>query len=126
MTPVSGNDEKHASEGERNARDDRSRSRQLEGCDLSGDEPDTGKRNQQEPTSASVTPCDGSTQAHATVVASSTLSCSSVVWLALKLVSPHQCLSRLDPGYGPVRQFMRPCPPRPALREFRRSAAGWP
>jgi hypothetical protein len=48
MTPVSGNDEEHASEGERNACDDRSRSRHLEGWDLSGDEPDTGKQNQQE------------------------------------------------------------------------------
>ena len=48
MTPVSSNDEKHASEGERNACDDRSRNRHLEGWDLSGDEPDTGKQDQQE------------------------------------------------------------------------------
>jgi len=48
MTPVSSNDEKHASEGERNACDDRSRCRHLEGWDLSGDEPDTGKQDQQE------------------------------------------------------------------------------
>jgi hypothetical protein len=48
MTPVSSNDEKHASEGERNACDDRSRRRHLEDWDLSGDEPDTGKQDQQE------------------------------------------------------------------------------
>ena len=48
MTPVSSNDEKHASKGERNACDDRSLSRDLEGWDLSGDEPDTGKQDQQE------------------------------------------------------------------------------
>jgi hypothetical protein len=48
MTPVSSNDEKHASEGERNACDDRPLSRDLEGWDLSGDEPDTGKQDQQE------------------------------------------------------------------------------
>jgi hypothetical protein len=48
MTPVSSNDEKHASEGERNACDDRSRSRHLEGRDLSGDEPDTGEQERQE------------------------------------------------------------------------------
>jgi hypothetical protein len=36
------------SEGERNACDDRSRRRHLEGWDLSGDEPDTGKQDQQE------------------------------------------------------------------------------
>ena len=48
MTPVSSNDEKHACEGERNASDDRSRSRHLEGWDLSGDEPDAGKQDQQE------------------------------------------------------------------------------
>src|ERR1039458_10250974 len=48
MTPVSSNDEKHASDGECNACDDRSRSRHLEGWDLSGDEPDTGKQDQQE------------------------------------------------------------------------------
>jgi hypothetical protein len=50
MTPVSSNDEKHASDGECNACDDRSRSRHLEGWDLSGDEPDTGKQDQQEAT----------------------------------------------------------------------------
>jgi hypothetical protein len=55
MTPVSSNDEKHASEGECNACDDRSRSRHLEGWDLSGDEPDAG-RISKKPTSASVTP----------------------------------------------------------------------
>jgi hypothetical protein len=48
MTPVSSNDEKHASEGERNACDDFPLSRYLEGWDLSGDEPDTGKQDQQE------------------------------------------------------------------------------
>ena len=48
MTPVRGDDEKYASEGERNACDDRSRRRHLEGWDLSGDEPDTGKQDQQE------------------------------------------------------------------------------
>ena len=48
MTPASGNDEKHASEGERNACDDRSLNRNLEGWDLSGDEPDTGKQDQRE------------------------------------------------------------------------------
>jgi hypothetical protein len=48
MTPVSSNDEKHASEAERNACDDRSRNRHLEGWDLSGDEPDTGEQDQQE------------------------------------------------------------------------------
>jgi hypothetical protein len=48
MTPVSSNDEKHACEDERNASDDRSRSRHLEGWDLSGDEPGTGKQDQQE------------------------------------------------------------------------------
>ena len=48
MTPVSGNDEKHASDGECNACDDRSRSRHLECWELSGDEPDTCKQDQQE------------------------------------------------------------------------------
>ena len=48
MTPVSSNDEKHASEGERNACDVRPLSRDLEGWDLSGDEPETGKQDQQE------------------------------------------------------------------------------
>jgi hypothetical protein len=48
MTPVRGDDEKHASDGERNACDDHSRRRHLEGWDLSGDEPDTGKQDQQE------------------------------------------------------------------------------
>ena len=48
-TPVRGDDEKHASEGERNACDDRSRRRHLEGWDLSGDEPDSGEQDQQEP-----------------------------------------------------------------------------
>jgi hypothetical protein len=48
MTPVSSDDEEHASDGERNACDDRSRSRHLEGWDLSGNEPDTGKKDQQE------------------------------------------------------------------------------
>jgi hypothetical protein len=43
-----GNDEKHSSEGERNACDDLSLNRYLEGWDLSGDEPDTGKQDQQE------------------------------------------------------------------------------
>jgi hypothetical protein len=45
---VRGDDEKHASDGERNACDDHSRRRHLEGWDLSGDEPDTGKQDQQE------------------------------------------------------------------------------
>jgi hypothetical protein len=48
MTPVRGDNEKHASASERNAYDDRSRRRHLEGRDLSGDEPDTGKQDQQE------------------------------------------------------------------------------
>ena len=48
MTPMSGNDEKHASEGECNACDDRPRNWHLEGWDLSGDEPDTSKQDQQE------------------------------------------------------------------------------
>jgi hypothetical protein len=48
MTPVSSNDEKHTSEGERNACDDRSRGRHLEGLNLSGDKPDTSKQDQQE------------------------------------------------------------------------------
>ncbi|HVD03953.1 MAG TPA: hypothetical protein VNF75_07460 [Candidatus Dormibacteraeota bacterium] len=45
---MSSNDEKHASGGERNACDDGPLSRDLEGWDLSGDEPDTGKQDQQE------------------------------------------------------------------------------
>jgi hypothetical protein len=48
MTPVRGDDEKHASANERTACDNRSRHRHLEGRDLSGDEPDTGKQDQQE------------------------------------------------------------------------------
>lgn len=48
MTPVRGNNEKHASASERNACDNRSCRRHLEGRDLSGDEPDTGKQDQQE------------------------------------------------------------------------------
>jgi hypothetical protein len=48
MTPVRSNDEKYSSEGERNACDDRSRPRKFEDWDLSGDEPDTGKQDQQE------------------------------------------------------------------------------
>ncbi|MGO8863654.1 MAG: hypothetical protein ACLQRH_23255 [Acidimicrobiales bacterium] len=55
MTPVSSNDEKDASEGECNACDDRSRNRHLEGWDLSGDEPDTGKQDQGE---ANLGECD--------------------------------------------------------------------
>ena len=48
MTPVSGDDEEHASANERDACDNRSRSRNLKGRDLSGDEPHTGKQDQQE------------------------------------------------------------------------------
>ena len=68
MTPVRGDDEKHASEGERNACDDRSRRRHLEGWDLSGDEPDTGKQDQQE---ADLGECDARLMAqrkHGTMV----------------------------------------------------------
>ena len=61
MPPVSGNDEKHASEGERNACDDRSLNRNLEGWDLSGDEPDTGKQDQQE---SDLGECDACFLAH--------------------------------------------------------------
>ena len=48
MTPVRCDNEKHASASERNACDNRSRRMHLEGRDLSGDEPDTGKQDQQE------------------------------------------------------------------------------
>jgi hypothetical protein len=48
MTPARSNDEKHASEAEGNACDDRSRPRHLEDWDLSGNEPYTGKEDQQE------------------------------------------------------------------------------
>jgi len=48
MTPASGDDEQQASQGERNACDDRSGNRDLEGWDLGSDEPDTGKQDQQE------------------------------------------------------------------------------
>jgi hypothetical protein len=48
MTPVRGDNEKHASASECNACDNRSRRTHLEGRDLSGDEPDTGKQDQQE------------------------------------------------------------------------------
>ena len=48
MAPVSGNDEKHASEDQRNACDDRSLNRNLKGWNLSGHEPDTGEQDQQE------------------------------------------------------------------------------
>jgi len=48
MTPVRGDNEKHASASERNACDNRSSCRHLEGRDLSGDEPHTGKQDQQE------------------------------------------------------------------------------
>jgi hypothetical protein len=61
MTPVSGNDEKHASEGERNACDDRPLSRNLEGWDLSGSEPDARKQDQQE---SDLGECDAGLRAH--------------------------------------------------------------
>jgi hypothetical protein len=48
MTPVRGDDEKHACDGQRNACDDRSRRAQLECRDLSGDEPETCDQDQQE------------------------------------------------------------------------------
>jgi hypothetical protein len=48
VTPVRCNDEKHASESERNACDDRSRCRHLECWYLSGYESETGKQDQQE------------------------------------------------------------------------------
>ena len=48
MTPVRGDNEKHASASERNACDNLSRRMHLEGRDLSGDEPGTGKQDQQE------------------------------------------------------------------------------
>jgi hypothetical protein len=48
MIPMSGDNEKHTSASERNACDDRSRRPHLEGRDLSGDEPDTCKQDQQE------------------------------------------------------------------------------
>lgn len=48
MTPVRGNNEKHASANERKACDNRSRCSHLEGRDLSDDEPDTGEQDQQE------------------------------------------------------------------------------
>ena len=48
LTPVRGDDEKQAGEGERNACDDRSRCANLEARDFGGDEPDTGKQDQQE------------------------------------------------------------------------------
>ena len=55
MTPVRGDNEKHASASERNACDNHSRRRHLEGRDVSGDEPHTGKQNQQE---ADLCECD--------------------------------------------------------------------
>ena len=48
MTPVRSHNEKYASASEGNACNDRSRRPHLEGRDLSGDEPDTGKQDQQE------------------------------------------------------------------------------
>jgi hypothetical protein len=48
MTPVSGDNEQRASARERDACDNRSRPRNLEGRDLSGDEPHSGKQDQQE------------------------------------------------------------------------------
>ena len=48
MTRVRGDNKKHASPSERNACDDCSRRANLEGWNLSGDEPDTGKNDQQE------------------------------------------------------------------------------
>jgi hypothetical protein len=48
MTPVRGDNEKHASASECDACDNRSRRTHLEGRDLSGDDPDTGKQDQQE------------------------------------------------------------------------------
>ena len=48
VTPAHGDNEKHATAGERNACHNRSRRTHLEGRDLSGDKPDTGKQNQQE------------------------------------------------------------------------------
>ena len=47
MSPARGNDEKHASASERNPCHNCSRRPHLEGRDLSGDEPDTGKQDQQ-------------------------------------------------------------------------------
>jgi len=48
VAPVRGDYEEHASKGQCNACDDSSRSRHLQGWDLSGDEPDTGEQDQQE------------------------------------------------------------------------------
>jgi hypothetical protein len=48
VTPARGDNEKHASASERNACHNRSRRTHLEGRDLSGDKPDTGKQDQQE------------------------------------------------------------------------------
>ena len=48
VAPVRGDYEEHASEGECNACDDRSRNGHLEGRDLSRDEPDSGEQDQQE------------------------------------------------------------------------------
>ena len=48
MTPSRGDNEKHATESKRNAYHSRSRRTHLEGRDLSGDKPDTGKQDQQE------------------------------------------------------------------------------
>jgi hypothetical protein len=48
MSPVRGDNEKHASASERNACDDRSRRPHLENRDLSGGEPETCKQDQQE------------------------------------------------------------------------------
>jgi hypothetical protein len=48
MTPVRGDNKKQASACERNSCNDRSRRRHSKGRDLSGDEPDTGKQDQQE------------------------------------------------------------------------------
>jgi len=48
VTPTRGDNEKHASASERNACHNPSRRTRLEGRDLSGDKPDTGKQDQHE------------------------------------------------------------------------------
>ena len=48
MTPVRGDYEKHARTREGNARDNRPHGLPLEGRELCGDQPNPGKRNQQE------------------------------------------------------------------------------